>query len=139
MEYFVGGAIALLGVWVANTFLVKKLEPATKISTLEYSQSHIYELMRPYLPDIPPPEIGTTQSTNYLKQTYMRIMVVKDKAYWLKDNGVYVADVVDGEINKDEARKVDTMTMSKVELDEMLFIIEKLREDDNDSRSTGKS
>jgi hypothetical protein len=139
LEYFVGAAITLVTIWVANKFLDKKIEPVENLTTIQYSQSHVYELMRPWLPDMPPPEIGPTQSMNFLKQTYMKIMVVNNKAYWIKDNGVFVADVVDGEVNKENARKVDTMTMSKVELDEILFIIEKLREDEDDSRGTGKS
>jgi len=139
LEYFIGAAITLITMLFSNKFLDKRVKKEDKITTIEYSQSHIYELMKPYLPDMPPPDIGVTQSTNYLKQTYMRIMVVKDKAYWIKNNAVYVAEVVDGQVNKENARVVDTMAMSKVELDEMLFIIEKLREDENDSRGTGQS
>jgi hypothetical protein len=69
----------------------------------------------------------------------MKIMIVKDRAYWIKDNTFYVATVVDGQVNKETAKEVDTMAMSKVELDEMMFIVEKLREDNNDSRGPGKS
>lgn len=138
MEYFVGAAITLGVVYFVNRYL-QSVAPADKIPSVEYSQTHIYELMRPFLQQLPPPDIGNTQATNFLKKTYMKIMVVKDKAYWIKDNAVYVAEVVGGKVNQEAARKVDTMTMSKVELDEMLFIVEKLREDNNDSRGSGKS
>ena len=38
-----------------------------------------------------------------------------------------VSNIVDGDIDKDNAQVVDTMGMSKVELDKMLFIIDQLR------------
>lgn len=138
MEYFVGAAITLGVVFFVNKFINKNIQPQ-KLPTINYSQSHIYELMRPLLPHMPPPEIGSTQATNFLKRTYMKIMVVKNKAYWIKNNKFYVADVVSGQVNQESAKEVDTMSMDKVQLDEMLFIVEKLREDNNDSRGSGKS
>lgn len=138
MEYFVGAAITLVVVFVVNRYINKTI-PTVRLPAIEYSQSHIYELIKPFLQFVPPPEVGVTQSTNFLKRTYMKIMVVKDKAYWIKDNTFYVSDVVDGEVSKEGAKAVDTMGMNKVELDEMLFIVEKLREDNDDSRSPGES
>ena len=138
MEYFVGAAITLGVVFAVNKYL-KSTVPVQSIPAIKYSQSHIYELMKPYIPMMPPPDLGKRQSVNFLKNRYMRIMVVKNKAYWIKDNAVFVANVVDGNIDKEDAKEIDTMAMSKVELDEMLFIVEQLREEDNDSRGTGKS
>lgn len=138
MEYFVGAAITLMVIFFTNRY-IKKDMPVEKLPPIQYSQSHVYELMKPFLPEMLPSDIGPTQATNFLNKKYMKIMVVKNKAYWIKDNAVYVAEVVDGQVNQENARAVDTMSMSKVELDEMLFIVEKLREDDNDSRGTGKS
>jgi len=74
-----------------------------------------------------------------LKNSYMKVMVVKNKAYWIKDNTFYVTDVVEGEVVKENAKQVDTMAMDKVELKEIMFIVEKLREDDDDNWSSGKS
>jgi len=50
-----------------------------------------------------------------------------------------VTDVVEGEVVKENAKQVDTMAMDKVELKEIMFIVEKLREDDDDNWSSGKS
>ena len=138
MEYFVGAAITLMAFAVINIVLKKN---GTEDGSLRitYSQSHVYELMKPFIDMVGPIEDNTKrQSTNYLKNIYMKVMIVNNKAYWIKDNIFYVADVVEGEVNKENARAVDTMAMSKVELDEMLFIVEKLREEDNDSRDSGK-
>jgi len=49
-----------------------------------------------------------------------------------------VADIVDGQVDKSNSQEVDTMSMDKVQLDEMMFIVEKLREGEDDSRGSGK-
>lgn len=140
MEYFVGAAITMFVYTLTNWIIRKQVAEKSSIGRISYSQSHVYSLMAPYLDLAPPMEDSVPrQSKNFLKNVYTRIMVVNNKAYWIKDNAVYVADVVDGEVLKEGAHAVDTMSMNKVELDQMMFIVEKLREDNNDNRSTGKS
>jgi hypothetical protein len=44
----------------------------------------------------------------------------------------------EGIVDKDTTRRVDTMTMSRVQLDKMMFIIDRLREENyNDSSGSG--
>jgi hypothetical protein len=64
--------------------------------------------------------------------------MIENSAYWVKDNVFYMADLVSGEVNPETTRVVDTMGMDSVELDKMLFIMDRLREGlDNDSGGTG--
>jgi len=138
MEYFVGAAITMMAYIITNRF-AKKQAPDEDVFSINYSQSHIYELMKPYIDMVGPmEEPSKTQSWNYLKNVYMKIMIVENKAYWIKDNRFMVAEVVDGQVDKTNSEEVDTMSMDKVELDEMLFIVEKLREGEDDSRGSGK-
>jgi hypothetical protein len=129
VEYFVGAAITLIVYMTTNAFLKRELKKDDGVLKITYSQSHIYSLISPYL-DLAPPEeyYEPRQSSNFLKDSYMKVMIVKDKAYWIKNNVFFVADVVDGEVVKEKARQVDTMSMSRVELNEIMFIVEKLRE-----------
>ena len=61
-----------------------------------------------------------------------------DQAYWVKDNVFYTADMSGEIVDKETTRVVDTMTMSKVQLDKMVFIMDRLREGNlNDSGGTG--
>lgn len=135
MEYFIG-AIVAIGSYIVLMKHVNTLKVEEDSYTVIYSQSHIYEMIKPAMQAMPDmvPDVPH-QSTNYVKNVYMKIMVVKNKAYWIKDNRFIVADIVDGEVQKENAKEVDTMNMDKVELDEMLFIVEKLREGEDDSRS----
>jgi predicted ribosome-associated RNA-binding protein Tma20 len=79
-----------------------------------------------------------SQSKIRQEKENVRVIIVENEAYWIKDNGFYTAPMVDNLISKDSAIQVDTSTMDKVQLDKMLFILDKLREGiSNDSRGTG--
>jgi hypothetical protein len=71
---------------------------------------------------------ATTQSMKYFDSISLRILIVEEEAYWIKNNAVFVAKVINGEIEKDTAIEVDTMTMDKVQLNKIMFIVEKLKE-----------
>ena len=139
MEYFVGAAITIIVYVITNRIIKNDLSEDHNILKISYSQSNIYEMTAPYLDLLPPMEdLVNRQSSNFLKNFYMKVMVVKDKAYWIKDNIFYMSDVIEGEVVKENSRKVDTMSMDKVELKEMMFIVEKLREDSDDNWGSGK-
>jgi hypothetical protein len=79
-----------------------------------------------------------SQSKIRQEKENVRVIIVENEAYWIKDNGFYTAPMVDNLISKDSAIQVDTSTMDKVQLDKMLFILDKLREGiSNDSRGAG--
>jgi hypothetical protein len=76
--------------------------------------------------------ISKTQSKNHYDKTNIKVIIVDNNAYWIKDNIFYKAPLVDQLIDKDSAEQVDTISMDKVQLDKMLFIMDKLREGIND-------
>ena len=51
-----------------------------------------------------------------------------DKAYWVLDNTFYQADIIDGVIDKESSRPVDAYSMSFVDMNRMLFILDHLNE-----------
>jgi len=79
-----------------------------------------------------------SQSRVHYDKTNVKVIILDNNAYWIKDNIFYKAPLVDRMIDKESAEQVDTMGMDKIQLDKMLFIMDKLREGmSNDSRSTG--
>lgn len=79
-----------------------------------------------------------TQSNLHYDKTNIKVIIFDNDAYWIKDNIFYKAPLVDELINKEAAEQVDTIHMDKVQLDKMLFIMDRLREGiGNDSRSSG--
>ena len=79
-----------------------------------------------------------TQSRKYHEKMNIKVIIVDENAYWVKDNIFYTAPMINEHIDNDMAREVDTISMDKVQLEQMLFIMDKLREGmSDDSRSAG--
>jgi len=125
MDYFVGAVVTLVVIVVTRLFITADIKKNNKIEVV-YSQSNVYELIRPFIPNNIVREVEPTQSTKHYDKTFTKIMVVDDKAYWIKDNTFFTASFVDGEVDRENATPVDTMAMDKVQLDKMIFIIETL-------------
>jgi hypothetical protein len=82
--------------------------------------------------------VTKTQSTKHYDKTNVKVIILDNQAYWIKDNIFYRAPLVGQSIDKDLAEEVDTISMDRVQLDKMLFIMDKLREGINDdSRGSG--
>lgn len=79
-----------------------------------------------------------TQSSKHVDEMFIRVVFLDQKAYWLKDGKFFVADVIDGNVDKDAASEVDTMSMDAIQLNKIKYIVEKLTEGkNNDSRNAG--
>lgn len=74
------------------------------------------------------------QSAKHDKNVNIRVIIMDDQAYWIKDNVFYTAELNHGIVDKETTKEVDTMTMNKVQLDKMIFIIDRLREEAFDDR-----
>jgi hypothetical protein len=138
MDYFLGAVSTILIIlFFAKTgkdddYLIKR-------TTVRYSQSHIFELVSPFLKDVKVvKKQKNTQSKKYYEKTNLKVVFIENNAYWIKDNVFYVANLENGMIDSESVRTVDTIGMDSVELDKMLFIMDRLREGlDSDSGSTG--
>jgi hypothetical protein len=72
-----------------------------------------------------------------IQETNVRVIIVDGQAYWIKDNIFYNAPLINNLVDKESAQRVDTTHMDKVQLDQMLFILDKLREGvSDDSRGS---
>ncbi len=138
MEYLVGSLTTFILLVLIGKNTMKNKRIGQKIS-LKYSQTHIFEIVKPLLPPgTLTKQIRKTQSLNHEQKTSIKVIIMEDQAFWIKDNIFYVADMDGHHIDKDTTRRVDTMAMDKVELDKMLFIMDQLRDRKiNDSGSSG--
>lgn len=79
-----------------------------------------------------------SQSKIHFDKTNIKVIIFDNSAYWIKDNIFYKAPLVNQLIDKEAAEQVDTIHMDKVQLDKMLFIMDRLREGiKDDSRGSG--
>lgn len=142
MDYNIGIALILfisgISYFVINKIMMNKYN---NLKNVKLSQSYIHSLISPYIPkiddDLP---FFAGQVNNDDDRDSIKVIIIDNSAYWIKDNTFYTAFVDDsGMVDKDTTRVVDTMTMDTVELDKMLFIMDRLREGlTNDSGSSGQ-
>jgi hypothetical protein len=130
MDFLLGTVTTTLILFIFVVFLINKRNKREPFFLIRYSQSHIHRILSPLLPQVD--QISkisnkNSQSNKHIKNTNVRVLIVEGKAYWTKNNVFYVSNIVDGDIDKNNAQVVDTMGMNKVELDKMLFIIDQLR------------
>jgi hypothetical protein len=139
MEYFLGSAITMIAMFV-TTRLISFNKVENKKDIPRYSQSHIHMLILPLLPEIKKyKKKMITQSSKHEERTNIKVVIVDNKAYFIKNGTFYCADMHGTEIDGANATSVDTMAMDKVQLDKMLFIMDQLRDgkkdDSGDSRN----
>ena len=139
MEYFLGSAITMLAMYV-TTRLIAYNKVKNKKDIPRYSQSHIHMLILPLLPEIRKyKKKMITQSSKHEEKTNVKVVIMDNKAYFIKNGTFYCADMHGTEIDGANATSVDTMAMDKVQLDKMLFIMDQLRDgkknDSGDSRN----
>jgi hypothetical protein len=138
MDYLVGSALTVLVCYFLLKDFIYSVGPKNKIK-ISYSQSNIHEQIKHFLPPASSLAVKKiTQSSKHRDQKSVKVIIVDGNAYWISDNKFYTAIVEEHGINKNAAVVVDTIGMDKVELDKMLFIMDKLREGkSHDSGSTG--
>lgn len=139
MEFLLGAVFSFVAILFTRRFiLTDTLVRETTPKSIVYRQSHIKLLTQAAnfrLFDFP---VRATQSRKIFEKNQMRIVFSEDKAYWIKNNTFLQADLINGEIDDSTTKVVDIMTMDKVELDKMIFIVQKLTEGmSNDGRGSG--
>ena len=128
MEYFIG-SIATLIAFVTLSKLFNKYNATKKPDfAVRYSQSYVHEMLNSGISIVPIQPPMVTQARKHLETRQTRVVFANNKAYWISNNTCLEADVVDGEVQQDTQRAVDTMSLDKVQLDEMSFIVSKLTE-----------
>lgn len=127
MQYIIGFLSALVFVYLLVQIQDRYDILSERLELVRSSQSRNHELINKHMPkENKKPE---RQSSRHEQTTNIRVIIMDNQAYWIKDNVFYTADILRGNVDKETTRRVDTMTMDKVQLDKMIFIIDKLKEE----------
>lgn len=116
-------------IFLTILFVNKKKKKSLK-TVIAHTQAALFEMTKTTdkTLELLSPKLNT-QATKYQNSNLLRIIFVDKQAYWIKESVFYTADLDDfGFIDAESTRAVDTMTMDKVQLDKMSFIVEKLTE-----------
>lgn len=135
MEYIIG-FLSALGFACLFVFIQGKYDILQERLTLVKStQSRHHYLFRNNTPSRKKRgRRKNTQSAKHDKNVNIKVIIMDNKAYWVKDNTFYTAELANGVVDKETTKAVDTMTMNRVQLDKMMFILDRLREEAFDDR-----
>lgn len=135
MEYFAGSLVTLVTMYIVAR-LVRHPSNTIKPVKTNFSQSRQYELTADFLPIVT--KKIETQSSKHNQSQYTKIVFIGSQAYWIEDNRVYTANFNEGVVDYENKITVDMTTIDKVELDKMIFVVERLTEGlSNDSSDSG--
>lgn len=103
----------------------------------KYSQTEIHNTFKKYHDIKKETEKKESQLSNRVDNNSINVVILEDKAYWVTNNIFYNADFVNGKVSTETIKPIDTSNLSKLEVDKMLFILDKLGDGKkNDSGST---
>jgi len=135
MKYVLAVVLTLAAVW--SIIELSRYKVSKSLNNVRYSQSDIHQRIRHLVPKkINSRENIESQSAKHAGSTMIKIIVIDDKAYWVKDNIFYYAKTQNGDIVANTTKPVDVSLMSKKDIDKMLFILDNLRKGKKDDSSS---
>lgn len=135
MEYL----FPVLLTFIAISFTIVVLKKAEKkvLKNNEYRQSDIHKIIKPFISSETINANKQTQMDKMLEKNSVSVMIMDNKAYWVFQNVFYTADFVDGDVDPETTRPIDTSSMSRTDMEKMLFILDNLGDGNkNDSSGT---
>jgi hypothetical protein len=137
MEYILIVGLTSIVSWSIIRVIRKNAKKS--FSKTLYSQSDIHKLLKYFFSlNITNNEKPPSQLTKRKERDMIKVIVMGNLAYWVSENIFYVAEAIDGEVIPQTAQPVDTNSMSRKDLDKMLFILDSLKNGKkNDSSSAG--
>ena len=143
MEYFVGSFLTLIVVLTTLGAFSRAVKTRGRIRP-RVTQSQSFSLISPYvnrlyLMGLQNAEFfPETQSRKHNSENTVKLVIYNSNAYWIQDKKFYTAKVVNGDVDRETTKPVDTMGMSTVELKELSQIVDALQEGTgNDSSNSG--
>jgi hypothetical protein len=137
MEYIILVGLTIAASW----FIIRVIRKSARkgFSQTLYSQSDIHNLLKYFFSlNISNNQKHPSQLTKRKEKDMIKVIVMGNLAYWVSENIFYVAEAIDGEVIPQTAEPVDTNSMSRKDLDKMLFILDSLKNGNkNDSSSAG--
>jgi hypothetical protein len=131
------GLVIGLTLMALSTIIIIVVKNSKKsFAKVKYSQSSIHQIVKVFAPKdlFELPEVISQSKKHFLKNT-VKVMMIEGQAYWVHNNMFYTADMVEGFVDPETTKAVDTNNMSKRDIDKMLFILDSLRDGNSDDSS----
>lgn len=141
MEYILWGIPIIIAflIFYFSVSSLKKNKKMVKNINIAHRQSDNHMFLKEFFNRDTTIKSRISQLEKRKEKSRLKVIFTDDgKAYWVDNNIFYVAEVIDGKPNFENAKQIDTENMSKNELDKMLFILDNLsRGDKNERGSSG--
>ena len=112
MEYFLAIGLTLLSAW--SIIRLSGYKVSKTLTNIKYSQSDIHESIRKFVPKkLNNKEKIESQSAKHAANTMIKIIVIDNKAYWVKDNIFYFSDTSNGDVVGSTAEPVPATKITK--------------------------
>jgi hypothetical protein len=140
IEFILGASVAAFCIYLANAFIQRAIEQAN-FSRLRVNnrQSQVVNylsragILNYYMGSSPFDSTPLkTQATEFHDKRSLRVLIVEDRAYWIERNTLFEAEIIDGNMDPSTTKAIDTMALDKVQLDKIIFVVDRLTERFND-------
>ena len=132
----------IVGLTLVATWLIIRITTKKKYKNFDrvlYRQSDMHNLMKKFFSqELPSNKVVSSQLKKRKDKDMVKVLIIGNQAYWVSENIFYVADAENDSVLPDTAQPVNTETMSKKDIDKMLFILDNLKQGNtDDSGSAG--
>ena len=128
--------IGLTIVVICSIIIITVKKNKRYFAKIVYRQSDIHQIVKNFIPrDLFELPKQLSQARKHLRSNTVKVLIIEDHAYWVHDNMFYVADTVEGSVDPETVRPIDTNNMSNRDIDKMLFILDSLKNGNSDDSS----
>lgn len=139
MEYLLGSLTTAVSFFILTKILQNRLVHYLP-GKINISQSRTHSMVGHLILNIPEQKPLKTQATDHFDKAHVRVVLLENMAYWIQDSELLCAEIIDGQVDSNSTKKVDTMALDDVELNKVILVVEKLTEGKtNDSGYSGNS
>lgn len=136
MKYILTIGLTLLLSW--SIIIVRGLNSKKSYNKNVYRQSDMHNMLKVFFGKDLAEKSSFSQSKKRQEKKNIKVVVLGNKAYWVVDNVFYVGSAINGEVQPETGKPIDTTEMSKEKINQMLFILDSLKNGKkNDSSSAG--
>ena len=132
--------LIVLGLTLSLAWFILKVGKSNKkkpYSRTLHKQSDTHRLLKSFFSmNLSNNQENLSQLTKHKEKGIIKVIVLGNEAYWISNNIFYVAQAIDGEVQRHTAKPIDTSTLSKGDLDKMLFILDTLKDGKRDDRGS---
>lgn len=120
-----------------TSYILYKGRKLRAFPSIVYSQSSIHLMVKDFLPKtLYKKPRQKSQSLKHVEKNTVKVIFIGGKAYWVSNNIFYSAEALNGNVDIDTTKPIDTTNMSKKDIDKMLFILDNLKNGSNDDSSS---